>query len=181
MFANPEVLPIVSETLVRFDEHGDPQPALARGWQSDPDKKRWRFIVRPKPAPAAAIAAGLRPALKKVYRDVTVTSNAQSIVIQSAKSMPDILDRLSRPEAGIPGTGPFRVTKWEPGRRAVLTANEDYLGGRPFVDALEFSVSTQRTHQATAADLLELPVGIGRPSIPEWMRRWSVAPLDLLA
>src|SRR5258708_11365019 len=131
MFANPEALPLVSETLVRFDEHGDPQPALARGWQSDPDKKRWRFIVRPKAAPAAAIAAGLRPALRKVYRDVTVTSNAQSIVIQSAKSMPDILYRLSRPAAGIPGTGPFRVTKWEPGRRAVLTANEDYLGGRP--------------------------------------------------
>jgi peptide/nickel transport system substrate-binding protein len=181
MFASPEALPLVSETLVRFDEHGDPQPALARGWQSDPDKKRWRFIVRPKVAPAAVIAAGLRPALKKFYRDVTVTSNAQSIVIQSGTSMPDILDRLSRPDAGIPGTGPFRVTKWEPGRRAVLTANEDYLGGRPFVDAVEFSIATQRTYQATAADLWELPVGIGRRSIPDWMRVWTSAPLDLIA
>ena len=181
MFPNPEALPLVSETLVRFDEHGDPQPALARGWQSDAEKKRWRFIVRPKAAPASAIAAGLRPALKKIYRDVTVTSNAQSVVIQSARPMPDLLERLSHPEAGVPGTGPFRLTKWEPGRRAVLTANEDYPGGRPFVDSVEFGVATQRTYQAAAADLWELPVGIGRRSIPEWMRVWTSAPLDLIA
>jgi peptide/nickel transport system substrate-binding protein len=181
MFPSPEALPLVSETLVRFDEHGDPQPALARGWQSDTEKKRWRFIVRPKAAPASAIAAGLRPALRKFYRDVTVTSSAQSVVIQSARPMPDLLERLARPEAGVPGTGPFRLTKWEPGRRAVLTANEDYPGGRPFVDAVEFSVAMQRTYQAAAADLWELPVGIGRRSIPEWMRVWTSAPLDLIA
>src|SRR5258708_19242281 len=95
--------------------------------------------------------------------------------------MPDILDRLSRPEAGIPGTGPFRVTKWEPGRRAVLTANEDYLGGRPFVDAVEFSIATQRTYPATTADLSGLPLRVGRPPPPHLVPARPPAPLPLLA
>ena len=181
MFPSPEALPLVSEALVRFDEHGDLRPGLARGWQPDAEKKRWRFIIRPRTVPAARIAAALRPALKKIYPDATITPAAQSIIIQSAKPMPDLLDRLSRPNTGIPGTGPFRVSKWEPGRRAILIANDEYLGGRPFVDAVEFSVATQRAYQPGAADLWELPAGIGRRSIPDWMHVWTSASLDLIA
>ena len=181
MFTNPEALPLVSETLVRFDEHGEPRPGLARGWQSDAAKKRWTFIVRTKVALPSRIARVLRPVLKKQYSDVAVTSNMQSVIIQSEKPMPDLLARLAHPETGIPGTGPFQVTLWEPGRRAVLTANEGYPGGRPFVDTIEFTVATQRTYQLGAADIWELPVGISRRSIPEWMRVWTSAPLDLIA
>src|ERR1019366_745581 len=35
------------------------------------------------------------------------------------------------------GTGPFRVTALDPGRRATFAANEDYWGGRPFLDAID--------------------------------------------
>jgi peptide/nickel transport system substrate-binding protein len=181
MFVNPETLPLVSETLIRFDEHGEARPGLARGWQSDAVKKRWTFIVRARVALPSRIARVLRPVLKRQYGDVVVTSNTQSIIIQSEKSMPDLLARLARPETGIPGTGPFHVTLWEPGRRAVLAANESYPGGRPFVDSIEFSVATQRTYQLGAADIWELPVGISRRSIPEWMRVWTSTALDLIA
>jgi ABC-type transport system substrate-binding protein len=181
MFANPEALPLVSETLVRFDEHGEARPGLARGWQSDTGKKRWTFIVRTKVVLPSKIARVLRPVLKKQYADVVVTSNTQSVIIQSEKSMPDLLIRLARPESGIPGTGPFHVTLWEPGHRALLAANESYPGGRPFVDTIEFSTATQRTYQLGAADIWELPVGISRRSIPEWMRVWTSVPLDLIA
>src|SRR5579872_1595158 len=91
MFTSPEAVPLVSETLVRFDERGEPSPGLARGWQPDADKKRWRFIIRPKAATAARIAVFLRPALKKVYPDAAIMATAQSIVIQSAKAMPGLL------------------------------------------------------------------------------------------
>ena len=38
------------------------------------------------------------------------------------------------------GSGPFRFASWEPGQRIVLTANDDYWGGRPYLDALEFDL-----------------------------------------
>src|SRR5260370_11345532 len=130
MFPSPEAVPLVAETLVRFDEHGDLVPLLARGWQPDTEKKRWRFIIRSKVVTPAAVAAALGSVLKKASGDVTVTSTAQTVVIQSERPMPDLLERLSRPEAGIPGTRPFRLSKWDAGHRATLAANEDYPGGR---------------------------------------------------
>lgn len=51
------------------------------------------------------------------------------------------------------GTGPFRFVSWEAGRRIVLAANEDYWGGRPLIDTLEFQVipSQETTLQALLA------------------------------
>jgi len=51
------------------------------------------------------------------------------------------------------GTGPFRFVSWEAGRRIVLAANQDYWGGRPLLDTLEFQVipSQETTLQALLA------------------------------
>ena len=38
------------------------------------------------------------------------------------------------------GSGPFRFASWEPGQRIVLTANDDYWGGRPYLDTFEFDL-----------------------------------------
>ncbi|MFQ5877170.1 MAG: ABC transporter substrate-binding protein [Acidobacteriota bacterium] len=38
------------------------------------------------------------------------------------------------------GTGPFRFASWEAGQRIVLTANEAYWGGRPYLDSFVFQV-----------------------------------------
>src|ERR1700676_4307823 len=35
------LIPAVFETLVRFDEHGDPQPCLATSWTHDAARKCW--------------------------------------------------------------------------------------------------------------------------------------------
>src|SRR5579863_555987 len=42
--------------------------------------------------------------------------------------------------AGDVGSGAFRVTAWEAGKRASLAANDDYHGGRPFVDSIEIGL-----------------------------------------
>ncbi|MGB7751714.1 MAG: ABC transporter substrate-binding protein [Candidatus Acidiferrales bacterium] len=42
--------------------------------------------------------------------------------------------------AGAAGSGPFRVTAFEAGKRAVLAANEVFREGRPFVDAVEIAM-----------------------------------------
>ncbi len=36
------------------------------------------------------------------------------------------------------GTGPFKLTNWEPGKRIVLTANENYWNNRPYLDKVVF-------------------------------------------
>ena len=182
MFSGPDAVPLTGETLVRFDEHGDVVPLLARGWQADAEKKRWRFLIRSKAVTTAAIAAALGPALKNMSIDAAVTSTAQTVVIQSERPMPSLLEILAKREMGIPGTGPFRLAKWEAGRRATLEANEEYPGGRPFVDTVEFNAGPQRAaYQLSSADIWELPVGISRRAIPEGMRVWTSAPLDLMA
>ncbi len=38
------------------------------------------------------------------------------------------------------GTGPYRVTTWQAGERALFTANDDYWGGRPYTDSIEFQM-----------------------------------------
>lgn len=38
------------------------------------------------------------------------------------------------------GTGPFRFVSWEAGRRIVLAANDDYWGGRPYLDSVELPI-----------------------------------------
>src|SRR5277367_2516845 len=42
--------------------------------------------------------------------------------------------------AGAAGSGAFRVTAFEAGKRAVLAANEEFREGRPFVDAAEITM-----------------------------------------
>jgi MarR-like DNA-binding transcriptional regulator SgrR of sgrS sRNA len=37
-------------------------------------------------------------------------------------------------------TGPFRISEWQPGKLLTLAANEDYRGGRPFLDAVEIQM-----------------------------------------
>src|SRR5260370_36589550 len=36
------------------------------------------------------------------------------------------------------GTGPYKITAWQAGERALFTANDDYWGGRPYTDSIEF-------------------------------------------
>lgn len=181
MFPSPEAVPLTAETLVRIDERGEIVPMLARGWQSS--QNRWRFLIRTNVVSTAAVASKLGPLVKEWDPGAAVTSTPSSVVIQTGRPISDLLDRLARPEAGIPGSGPFRLVKWEAGRRAVLEANEDYTGGRPFLDTVEFTVAGPHAapYQLSSADVWELPVGISRRLIPDGMRVWTSAALDLVA
>jgi peptide/nickel transport system substrate-binding protein len=63
--------------------------------------------------------------------------------------------------AGEPGSGPFRVSAWEPGKRAVLAANENCPEGRPFVDSIEIQMGRSAADrlldlELDRADLVEV-------------------------
>ena len=189
---------LVFERLVRLDEHGRAQPALAVSWQSSPGGRRWQFHLRQgvkfhdgSALTPAAVVASL-PASASGW---TVGPIADGIVIRSEHPLPNLLSELGEARNAIvlraaggalSGTGPFRVTQWEPERRAVLSANDDYWDGRPFLDAV--AVQMGRTPQQQMvdlelgrADLVELSPGDVRRATQGGMKVWSSAPVTLLA
>jgi hypothetical protein len=93
------------------------------------------------------------------------------------------------PPATGPGiarlTGPFAITRWEPGRRAVFAADENAPGGRPFLDGVEIEMGRAVREQAIdlevgKADVVELAPNESRRQ-PAGRRVWSSAPVRLLA
>ena len=89
--------------------------------------------------------------------------------------MPDLLLELAAPRTAISrksdsnpliGTGPFRVTAWEPGRRLTLAAFDDYWGGRPYLDAVTIELRRRRVR----ADIFDIPLGPARRILPEGTR-----------
>ena len=90
---------LVFDRLVRLDEHGTLQPALAISWQHDAQSKRWQFRLRdgvkfsdgsPLTPPIAAMA--LQQLLGASF-DVSATSD--SVVIQAEHSLPDLPTELA--------------------------------------------------------------------------------------
>jgi ABC-type transport system substrate-binding protein len=185
--------PAIAETLARVNARGAIEPQLALAWQHEPDNKRWRFSLRPKvtfhdgePLTAVSAAPALLAALKKKYSDVTVTAGGQTVVVQFEHPAPDVLAELTRPETAIVrksdanpviGTGPFRLTAWEPGRRLTLAAFEDYWGGRPFLDSIVINVGTGTLR----ADVFDIPLGSTRRVVPEGTHIWASPPSELIA
>jgi ABC-type transport system substrate-binding protein len=183
----------ITETLVRLNARGGIEPALCVAWQHDPDLKRWRFSLRQKvtfhdgqPLNGASAVPSLLGALKGKYADVSIQAGGQAIVIQSGEAMPDLLADLASPHAAVfrqgdanslTGTGPFRVTAWEPGRRLVVAAFDDYWGSRPYLDsiAIEFGAGHARP------DIFDIPAGPARRILPEGIATWSSAPRILVA
>ncbi len=189
-----EVLaPLIVETLVRINERGEPEPVLAVNWQHDADRKRWRFSLKQKvtfhdgePLSATTAAPALLAALKKRYGDVKVTAGGQTLVIQSDRPMSDLLSELARPASAVfrkteksplIGTGPFRVTNWEPGHRLSLAAFDDYWNGRPYLDSITVNLGSTRTN----ADVFDIPFSAARRILPERTRVWCSAARELLA
>jgi ABC-type transport system substrate-binding protein len=49
--------------------------------------------------------------------------------------------------AVLVGTGSYKLTQWQAGERAQFTANDDYWGGRPFADTVEFQMGSTLREQ----------------------------------
>jgi len=126
-----QLVPAVFETLVRFDEKGDPQPGLAVSWSHDLTRKRWVFTARPNvilhngaawsPRGGVIEVPDDQP-LPKILREMARASNA--IVVHAE-------------DGSLIGTGPFRIAHWEAEKSATLAAHDAYWAGRPFLDAIE--------------------------------------------
>jgi ABC-type transport system substrate-binding protein len=71
-------------------------------------------------------------------------------------------------EGVLVGTGPFQ---W---KDSTLVCNTSYWNGRPFLDSVEFSSSSE-------ADVMQVPASTTRRMIPERLSLWTSAPRELFA
>jgi len=99
----------------------------------------------------------------------------------------DAIETADPPQTG-PGmgdlAGPFVVTRWDAGRTAVYSAEENAPGGRPFLDQVEIVMGRTLREQATdlefgRTDLIELGWNDVRRPTPA-RRSWSSAPVRVV-
>jgi len=195
--AKEKLMALVFDTLTRLDDAGRAVPAVALSWQSDPSSKRWEFRVRSNvkfqdgtPMTQEAIAQSL--AANPSWR---ASAAGYGVVIETDTPAPDLPLLLAearyaiirRGSDGAPiGSGPFRITEWQPGRRAVFAANEENWEGRPFLDSIEVQMGRSPSDQLIdfevgKADLVEIAPDQARRAAERGARVWTSAPMELLA
>jgi ABC-type transport system substrate-binding protein len=87
--------------------------------------------------------------------------------------------------AGAAGSGAFRVTAFEAGKRVVLAANEDFPEGRPFVDGIEIAMG-RGAHERlvdlelSKTDLTEIAPQDARRAAEQGVRVSASQPDELL-
>ncbi|OLC90525.1 MAG: hypothetical protein AUH86_22725 [Acidobacteria bacterium 13_1_40CM_4_58_4] len=187
---------LIFDTLVRLDDRGRPQAALANSWQPEPGDQRWQFYIRHgvtfqdgAPVTSDAIAASLRVA----NPNWKVSPTGEAVVIECDSPAPDLPAELALPRNGIAkrdgkltGSGPFAITRWDPGKKLALTARDDYWGGRALVDSVEIEMGKNFREQMISldlgkADLIEVAPEQAQRAAMEGRRVESSAPTELMA
>ncbi len=194
------IAPLLFETLVRMDANGVPRAQLALRWQADNGNKRWQFWLRPGIVmhdggvmTPGMVAQSLGSSLGGF--GFAVHATADGVIVESNAAVPGILAELSLPQnaiatrdasGAIAGSGPFRVAEFQPGRRLLLRANEDYWNGRPYLDmvdiALGQSLRDQAMHlQLGRTDVIELAADQVRRATQDNRRVVTSSPSELIA
>ncbi|MGO8818719.1 MAG: ABC transporter substrate-binding protein [Terriglobia bacterium] len=199
---------LIYDRLVRLNSQGRPEAAIALAWEHDEQAAKWRFKLRPgvKWQDGALLAPEeVVEALKGLGADASVRWAGDALEIDAGRPVPDLLmtlatraDLLIRRAPSDPtptraasadtlpmGTGPFRLTRWEPGTRAVLQANEDYWDGRPYLDSIEVQMGRASRDELLdlelgRADLVELDPVEARRAQQENKKVWISEPVELL-
>jgi ABC-type transport system substrate-binding protein len=185
---SPEALAgLVFETLVTIDDRGRPQPALAIAWSSSNNDTHWEFALRPN----VIFHDGTPLNATTVMRSLTQTSGeawqmkaaGDRVIFDLPTPQPDLPAFLGLPQFAISapsaegsavGTGPFRVVR-SASAAFTLAANDDYWGGRPYVDSLELQTSRPSADQMTdfsldRTDVAEVPADQLRVAQQERLR-----------
>lgn len=184
------VVPLIGDTLVGLDASGRTVPRLATRWQAEDGNKRWQFWIRSgvflhngaslTPAHVAQSLAAANPSWK-------VRAGSEAVTIESELPILDMSAELARSvyailvvdphlpnaaDVGHPGdvahqqvigTGPFQIADFQPGKRLLLKANDDYWRGRSYIDSVEITFGRNLREQAVdlqlgRADVIEAGV-----------------------
>ena len=188
---------LMFDTLVSLNEQGNAEPALANSWQVEPGNQRWQFHLRQGVTfqdgtlvTADAVAASLR----KTNPTWKVFSEGEAVVIERDSPSPNLPAELDLPRNSVvkrvggklSGSGPFAISQWDPGKKLVLTARDDYWDDRAFVDTIEIDIGRNLREQLLSLDLgraqvIDIAPEQARREIAEGRRIESSAPVELIA
>lgn len=160
-----QIASLVFETLTRIDEQGNAQPLLAAS-VTRVHATRWSIVLRKgvkfsdgTDFDTEAVADSLSDKLQ----GANVRVNVDSIMIDTPtawETLPQVLSlrrfAISKQGAdGWVGTGPYVVSEFEPGQRALLMRNGNYWGPAPYLEKVEVRFGTGGAG-VRSADLAEL-------------------------
>lgn len=164
---------MVFETLVTMDDSGRLAPGLASYWSSPNHGYRWEFLLRSgvqyhdgPPVTPLSVAKSLA---QMAIPGCKLLTASNGVIVDCEAAQSNLPAMLAQPHYAIAstssdgqavGTGPFRIDKREPGHFS-LKANDDYWGGRPYLDAMELSTARITRDQMTdftldRADVIEV-------------------------
>jgi ABC-type transport system substrate-binding protein len=193
--AMERLLGLVYDRLVRIDERGQAQPALASSWQHDSNFTHWQFQIRADVKfhddarltadfAAAALQAEDWPAAAAGGAvTFAFTSPRANLAVELASGRSFIFHAA---QDTVFGTGGFRIAGWQAGQKLELTASEEYWAGRPFVDRVEIALGITPQRQMTdlelgRADVIEMLPAPPRGASQSTARVWNSSPVDLFA
>lgn len=196
--AAEKLVPLMFDRLVSIDEQGRPQPQLATGWQHDAESKRWTFDIRTgvkfwdgSPLTSEIVAAELQ----SFPGGPPAKASGGAVIVEGQLANPNLLRDLADKQfsifragedGAILGTGPFYLGEWQPGKRAVLGANQRDWRGQPYPDAIEVEMGVAPRDQLVAlelgkADVIEAGPAETRRVAQSGHRVWSSRADELLA
>jgi peptide/nickel transport system substrate-binding protein len=111
---------------------------------------------------SALVVVALADAARRPYYGGTlrIEIRAQIRSLDSKDSASDPMEFAAKSLLSPAGTGPFKIARFEPGKGATLVANDDYPGGRPFLDSIEIQMGRDLKDQA-------LDFSLGKADITE--------------
>ena len=146
-------------------------------------------------AGAARVEASRRPKYGGMLR-VEIGARVNSLDPSVAATGPEesaakqeiekLIGSNSGAAGGADGSGAFRIAEWEPGRHLTLAANEDYSGGRPFVDSIDIQMGRAVKDRLLdielgKADFVEIPPEQARHASEQGIRVSTSQPDELVA
>lgn len=122
----------IYETLVHCDSHGEMKPWLATAWIHDAALGKWIFSAR-----------------KNVVlpNGSLWTPGDDILTVPDTKPLDEILIEAGLQNKAVAESGPFRMVNEGPGESIRLAANENYWGGRPFLDSVDIQIGRSRRDQ----------------------------------
>ena len=164
--ARDRISRLLYDTLTQMDAQGHAHPRLAASWRAESGNRIWYFNLRLANFQDGSVVTAPDVVASLTHRSQGWTVKAvdqQTVRIEVPSAithMPELL-ALSRfsiikrnNDNSLVGSGPYKLNSWQPGERVVLSANDDYWGGRPYPDSIEFQLGASLRDQ-----LLERQLG----------------------
>ena len=159
---------LVYEKLTALDENGRAIPGLAVSWEAQNGDRRWQFTLRRNvrfhdgtPLTAAAVVSSLTAGGCESCPWTSLRAGGETVTFDLADARPKFPAELAQsrfaiqlPKAGAAaaGTGPF-IWGAPRGPVQVLEAYDDYWGGRPYLNTIEWTPARSSRDQLVDLDL----------------------------